>query len=120
MLLFGEFRFSIHTEIKIRVRHALCIDSLFYSDNTVHLSLPNRSQKNHRETTNCCYEDEDIWDETTPSKGITRIIGEWSASFDTLVCSKLDDVMANIRSTGKNQIRLDPNKGKTSRCIGSQ
>lgn len=37
---------------------------------------------------------------TIPSKGISRIIGEWSASFDTLVGSKLDDVMKNIATNG--------------------
>ena len=38
---------------------------------------------------------------TVPSKGIRRIIGEWSASFDTLVCDKLDVVMAGIAENGE-------------------
>ena len=55
-------------------------------------------QKNHRDTIACCYEDEQ--NKTIPSEGISRIIGEWSASFDTLVGSKLDDVMDGIAKTG--------------------
>lgn len=55
-------------------------------------------QHNHHDTVSCCYEDEGK--KTVPSKGISRIIGEWSASFDTLVSDKLDVVMAGIASTG--------------------
>jgi len=55
-------------------------------------------QKNHRNTVACCHEDDPI--KTIPSKGISRIIGEWSASFDTLVCDKLDVVMAGIAANG--------------------
>jgi hypothetical protein len=56
-------------------------------------------QHNREQVTSCCYEDEG--NKTIPSKGISRIIGEWSASFDTLVCSKLDVVMASIAADGK-------------------
>lgn len=56
-------------------------------------------QKNHRDAVACCYEDEQK--KTIPSKGISRIIGEWSVSPDTLVCDKLDDVMAKIAKEGK-------------------
>lgn len=55
-------------------------------------------QKNRRDTVACCYQDEDK--RTVPSKGISRIIGEWSVSLDTLVCDKLDNVMEGIRETG--------------------
>lgn len=55
-------------------------------------------QKNHRETIGCCYDDEEKM--TIPSSGISRIVGEWSASFDTLVFVKLDDVMDAIHKTG--------------------
>lgn len=55
-------------------------------------------QRQHQQTVACCYEDEP--EMTVPSKGISRIIGEWSASFDTLVCDKLDDVMNGIATTG--------------------
>jgi len=54
-------------------------------------------QRNHRDTVACCYEDEN---KTTPSQGISRIIGEWSASYDTLVVDKLDVVMAGIAANG--------------------
>jgi hypothetical protein len=47
----------------------------------------------------CCYEDEAKME--VPSRGIRRIIGEWSASFDTLVCDKLDVVMAGIAENGE-------------------
>jgi glucan 1,3-beta-glucosidase len=47
-------------------------------------------------TTGCCYEDEEK--KSIPSQGISRIIGEWSASFDTLVGDKLTDVMEEIVS----------------------
>lgn len=54
-------------------------------------------QHNYHDTVACCYEDED---KTIPSRGMSRIIGEWSASFDTLVCDKLDVVMAGIAANG--------------------
>jgi len=55
-------------------------------------------EKNHRDTDDCCYKDEEK--KEIPSKGIKRLIGEWSASFDTLVCDKLDQVMAGIAVNG--------------------
>lgn len=54
-------------------------------------------QHNLETTVACCYEDEE---KTIPSEGISRIIGEWSASFDTLVVDKLNDVMAGIAANG--------------------
>lgn len=51
-----------------------------------------------RETSSCCYQDQK---KTRPSNGISRIIGEWSAAFDTLVEFKLNDVMAGIQKTGE-------------------
>ena len=53
---------------------------------------------NHYDTAACCYEDQ--YNKSIPSRGISRIIGEWSVSFDTLVCDKLDDVMDSIAQTG--------------------
>lgn len=38
--------------------------------------------KNARDTNACCYQDYPY--HTNPTNGIHRIIGEWSASFDTL------------------------------------
>jgi len=57
--------------------------------------------KNSRDTTACCYEDYEYDNRTQPSQGISRIIGEWSASFDTLVVTKLYDVMQGISKTGE-------------------
>lgn len=54
-------------------------------------------RKNYRDTVACCYDDAP--NNTIPSSthhGISRIIGEWSASFDTLVVAKLDAVMTSI------------------------
>jgi hypothetical protein len=51
-------------------------------------------RKNHRDTVACCYEDAPK--HTLPSQGISRMIGEWSASFDTLVVAKLDTIMTSI------------------------
>lgn len=55
-------------------------------------------RKNYRDTVACCYQDPP--NNTVPVKGIKRIIGEWSASFDTLVSAKLDDVMDSIAANG--------------------
>jgi Endoglucanase len=55
-------------------------------------------QKNRRDTVACCYQDKG--NRTIPSMGMSRIIGEWSVSVDTLVCDKLDVVMSGIRTTG--------------------
>lgn len=57
-------------------------------------------QHNRRQTDACCYEDYEDEEHVIPSKGITRIIGEWSASFDTLVGDKLDTVMTGIAVNG--------------------
>lgn len=54
-------------------------------------------RKNYRDTVSCCYDDAP--NNTIPAStnhGISRIIGEWSASFDTLVVAKLDSVMTSI------------------------
>jgi hypothetical protein len=54
-------------------------------------------RKNYRDTVACCYDDAP--NNTIPAStkhGISRIIGEWSASFDTLVVAKLDAVMTSI------------------------
>jgi hypothetical protein len=47
-------------------------------------------EHNRRDLEGCC-----------EGEGLRRIMGEWSASFDTLVCAKLDDVMASYAATGK-------------------
>jgi len=55
---------------------------------------------NARYTTGCCYQ-KDQDGQVLPSKGISRMIGEWSAAFDTLVVDKLAAVMDEISKTGK-------------------
>ena len=56
-------------------------------------------QKNGRDTEACCYSDHST-SNSLPSKGIARLIGEWSASYDTLVVAKLAEVMAGIEKNG--------------------
>mmetsp|Transcript_24181 Transcript_24181/g.48062 ORF Transcript_24181/g.48062 Transcript_24181/m.48062 type:complete len:568 (-) Transcript_24181:269-1972(-) len=59
-------------------------------------------EHNRRDTQGCCY-DKAADGAVTPSVkrgGMGRIIGEWSASFDTLVSDKLDVVMDGIRENG--------------------
>lgn len=48
-------------------------------------------------TTGCCYQ-KDQDNRVVPSRGISRMIGEWSAAFDTLVVDKLAAVMDEIVS----------------------
>jgi glucan 1,3-beta-glucosidase len=76
-----------------------------------HIAFVCRNQ--YRETVACCYEDKNDDDiisvepedkhafmTGTVSKGISHIVGEWSAAFDTLVDTKLDIVMNGIAATG--------------------
>ena len=59
-----------------------------------------------RDVTSCCYEDPTHpwynWKATNtiPSHGVQRMVGEWSAAYDTLVGPKLQDLMRGIRDTG--------------------
>lgn len=55
-------------------------------------------QKNYREATSCCYKDAPK--NSKPSKGMARLFGEWSVSFDTLVVIKLYDITKGIAKTG--------------------
>ena len=64
-------------------------------------------RKNQRDTVACCYDQGNATNaqrRTVPAKGISRIIGEWSAAFDTLVSAKLDTVMSSIAD---HQVALD-------------
>lgn len=64
-------------------------------------------RKNQRDTVACCYDQANATTSqpsTVPAKGISRIIGEWSAAFDTLVSAKLDTVMSSIAD---HQVALD-------------
>lgn len=61
--------------------------------------------KNARDTASCCYEDAP--DNRKVSQGINHIVGEWSASYDTLPVEKLNDVMNSIKDNG---VALDFNR----------
>lgn len=53
--------------------------------------------RQHRMTVACCYED---GDKTIPiTKGLRRLIGEWSVSYDTLVDARIEQVMNGIVSS---------------------
>jgi len=56
-------------------------------------------ENHHRRATSCCYEDFPA--NTEPSKGVTRMIGEWSASYDILPNYKVQDIMEAIAETGE-------------------
>lgn len=47
----------------------------------------------------CCYEDPPS--NTIPSRGISRIIGEWSAAYDTLPTAMTPFIMEHIETTGR-------------------
>lgn len=53
---------------------------------------------NQQETDSCCYADAP--NNTIPSKGISRIIGEWSAAYDVLPTALTPSLMKAIANTG--------------------
>jgi glucan 1,3-beta-glucosidase len=53
---------------------------------------------NERDVVNCCYED--YPNNTIPSRGISRIIGEWTGCFDQLPKKILIDIMDSIAANG--------------------
>jgi glucan 1,3-beta-glucosidase len=66
-------------------------------------------QKQWRDATSCCYEDPmstkkayQFWKPTNtiPSQGVQRIVGEWSAAYDTLPVTKLLELMQGIAASG--------------------
>lgn len=52
-----------------------------------------------RETASCCYQDPPH--DTHVSQGISRIVGEWSAAFDTLPANRLNEIMTSIAKSGE-------------------
>lgn len=56
-------------------------------------------ENHHRRATSCCYEDAP--NNTKPSQGVSRMIGEWSASFDILPAARISEIMDGIADTGK-------------------
>ena len=64
-------------------------------------------QKQWRDAVSCCFEDAVhpkymFWKKTNtiPSRGVQRIVGEWSAAYDTLPVAKLLEMMQGIAATG--------------------
>lgn len=60
-----------------------------------------------KDATSCCYDDPTHpwylpWKKTNTqvSRGVRRIVGEWSAAYDTLVAPELDIMMKGIAETG--------------------
>lgn len=62
--------------------------------------------ENHfRRTTSCCYQDATTpvrgrSSNKKPSEGVSRMIGEWSASFDILPSARINEIMEGIAATG--------------------
>lgn len=56
-------------------------------------------ENHHRRATSCCYED--FPKNSTPSEGVSRMIGEWSLSYDILPNYKVRDIMDSIAETGE-------------------
>ena len=56
-------------------------------------------EKNTRDLNSCCWDSDSS--DAVRSEGMGRMMGEWSASFDTLVCDKLDDVMKSYETGGE-------------------
>jgi glucan 1,3-beta-glucosidase len=54
---------------------------------------------NHEETVSCCYDDAPN-NNTIPSTGISRIMGEWSAAYDSLPTAMAPFIMKTIAATG--------------------
>lgn len=49
----------------------------------------------YRDVVGCCYDDGE------PSRGIRRLMGEWSGAYDQLPASVVNAIMTNIAETGK-------------------
>jgi glucan 1,3-beta-glucosidase len=58
-----------------------------------------------RATATCCYQDPPK--DTKVSQGISRIIGEWSAAFDTLPVERLNDIMKHIATSNGEALQMD-------------
>ena len=57
-------------------------------------------QNEYRDTIACCYQDGPTRN-TIPAPGIQRMVGEWSAAFDTLPVAKLKQLMDGIATHGE-------------------
>ena len=53
---------------------------------------------NHEDVTSCCYDDPPA--NTQPAKGISRIVGEWSAAYDSLPTAMAPYIMKTIAASG--------------------
>jgi hypothetical protein len=54
---------------------------------------------NHDGTVICCFDDGPL-NNTIPSKGISRIMGKWSAAYDSLPTTMVRFIMKMIVTTG--------------------
>ena len=82
------------------------LDSHYYQvfDETTRALSPRQhiafTCENHaRRATSCCYQDAPQYN-TTPSAAVSRMVGEWSASFDSLPNQRVTEVMEGIAQTG--------------------
>jgi glucan 1,3-beta-glucosidase len=55
-------------------------------------------QRQYERAVSCCYKDPPH--NTIPSRGVSRMIGEWSASFDILPAARINEIMEVIATTG--------------------
>lgn len=82
------------------------LDSHYYQvfDETTRALSPRQHiaytcRKQYRRATSCCYDDAPH--NRHPSKGVSRMVGEWSAAYDTLPAALIEDIMDNIATSGK-------------------
>ena len=95
-----------HWWIDPKVYHNTYLDSHYYQvfDSTTRYLSPRQhiayTCRNHeRRTASCCYRDGPHRNQS-PSRGVARMIGEWSATVDILPSARINDVITGIVNTG--------------------
>ena len=95
-----------HWWIDPKVYHNTYLDSHYYQvfDSTTRYLSPRQhiayTCRNHEQrTTSCCYSDGPHRNQH-PSRGVSRMIGEWSASMDILPAARINDIITGIVQTG--------------------
>jgi glucan 1,3-beta-glucosidase len=95
-----------HWWIDPKVYHNTYLDSHYYQvfDSTTRYLSPRQHiaytcQNHNRRTTSCCYSDGPHGNQN-PSRGVSRMIGEWSASVDILPSVRVNDIISRIVQTG--------------------
>ena len=96
-----------HWWIDPKVYHNTYLDSHYYQvfDSTTRYLSPRQHiaytcQNHYRRTTSCCYSDGPRRNQS-PSRGVSRMIGEWSASMDILPSARINNVVDEIVQTGR-------------------